>query len=285
MIDDGPCEEPFDPAVEPKVKEIECESWSDFSKVLHAERPDPLYVLYRGQSNATWPLVPPSQRGRYNLLKKLGKTGSTYPARDWEGPWKQFKYLATGMPGVVLPGTDLEVQALARHHGVVSNLLDWSKSPYVAAFFAFVDLAEATARKGVHTRVEEDRVAVWGLSHEDLERSGELEVLTAQSSINYWQKAQAGHFTRLTKPPYLDLARYLESVDELDRLRKIVIPASEMYIALRDLEDMNITYDRLWPDFGGAARRANLGYNYQLGALMEEHWRRHPASSAPSGGE
>ncbi len=35
--------------------------------------------------------------------------------------------------------SDLELSALAQHYGAPTRILDWSLSPYISAFFAFMD--------------------------------------------------------------------------------------------------------------------------------------------------
>ena len=103
-------------------------------------------------------------------------------------------------------------------------------------------------------------MAVWQLGwSSDLEHGGELEVSHSLSGINYWQKAQYGFFTELVSPSHLDLARYLRHIGKLDHLTKLVLPARDAFVALRNLAEMNITFSRLYPDLRGAAMEANLG--------------------------
>jgi len=83
-------------------------------------------------------------------------------------------------------------------------------------------------------------------------------VLSSLSSINYWQKAQRGHFTRLQHSDYLDLASYLEAKGYLGNLTKYELPAQEAGAVLDTLESMNISYATLFPDLHGAARQANI---------------------------
>jgi hypothetical protein len=53
------------------------------------------------------------------------------------------------------PETEAETIALAQHYGVPTRLLDWTESPYIAAFFAFANLTSASD--------PDARVAIWCL--------------------------------------------------------------------------------------------------------------------------
>jgi hypothetical protein len=69
-------------------------------------------------------------------------------------------------------GNLLEWLALMRHHGSPSRLLDFSKSPYVAAFFA-------TAEAG-----RNDAVAIWAIDARALKRRS-AQVLSRELCIDY----------------------------------------------------------------------------------------------------
>ena len=254
----------------------ECERWEDFVGATRLTDGTPLDPIYRGHAECTWALVPPSAREQFEQVKLLRGQGqdvrSGGPAPS--GQIHYFERLATGLPNVDLTALDpIDVEALARHHGLCSNLLDWTRSPYAAAFFAFTSaldrandgrlLAGTLGQSAMFWPTQP--VCIWRLGvTKDMKVDDEFEVLSSHSAVNYWQKAQLGVFTRLTHEEHLDIVSYLAERDLLGRLKRFVIPGSETLKALSDLEAMNITYATLFPDLRGAAIQANVGMTWRL---------------------
>ena len=108
-------------------------------------------------------------------------------------------------------------------------------------------------------------MCIWRLGiTKDLWVDEEFEMLSSLSPVNYWQKAQAGMFTRLTHEDHVDVCSYLGERGLLDLLEKFVIPGNETMKALGDLEAMNIGYATLFPDLRGAALQANVGATWKI---------------------
>jgi len=118
------------------VPEKEVSSWNELRHVL--EELASAGWAFRGQADATWPLE--SSLTRY--LKTFGG-----PSNEWLDREKKILHTFKRKAHLLLPRTPaedetLEWLALMQHHGAPTRLLDFTWSPYVAAFFA---LERATA--------------------------------------------------------------------------------------------------------------------------------------------
>ena len=183
-----------------------------------------------------------------------------------DGYLKRFKGLATGLPN--FSGQDLSTEqwwALGRHHGLKTPLLDWTKSPYVAAYFAFMDFVEHL-NPGFMTGSQQQpitfgvgSVAVWELYITDqIQSSDEFRFFSGMAENAYRQKSQRGFFTQLDHAVHLDLEAYFVSRDLGNLIAKYEIPGQAMGKALYDCDLMNINPATMFPDLDGAAAMSNL---------------------------
>jgi FRG domain len=142
--------------------------------------------------------------------------------------------------------------ALAQHHGVPTRLVDWTESPYVAAFFAF--------GSGLSSGKEDTQVAIWCLDTTSAAWAGQagVEIINVPSYDNDRLRNQLGWFTFLTAP-YSTLEQHVSFCpDAQQALRKFTIPVTEARMALSDLEMMGMSYSKIFPGLDGCARTAVL---------------------------
>ena len=87
--------------------------------------------LFRGQNNAEWKLVP---KGGRDYFADINLQVYFY---EWKSRALEFIEKR--------PQDDWDWLAIAQHHGLATNLLDWTYNPLVAAFFAVEEDSDTDA--------------------------------------------------------------------------------------------------------------------------------------------
>lgn len=232
-------------------------SWDEFkTKVLQPSSSPP---IYRGQNDSRWPL-----RTSFHRTNRVDLT--RYFNKDIRKLYRRIHAL-TGMKFDLQSSKDDfdSLIYLAQHHGYPTPLLDWSLSPFIAAYFAFEDCDEVpkdkpccdvaiykNRRKPTHVRVfcldieqwkdnsfQSEWIDTFGITISFIEclpagnnRSSPQQAVSTLSNIDFIE-------------PYLNTmhpsgsGKYLKAFD---------IPIQYKAEALRELRIMGIHRASLYPD-------------------------------------
>lgn len=249
-----------------KIEELRCDSWPDFQSVLREKiYKDRVFkegdFLYRGQSNPDFKLISSFDRW-YKDRKEKRPTVS-------QQLLSIFKKDCEADPAVdqLLLADEDRLRALAQHNGLPTRLLDWTTSPYIAAFFAF----SYTFSEDV---VLEDQVAVWVLDPNSpiwAEDNGAY-ILDPSKHGNEKMRDQSGAFTHLVGA-FDTLEDYVLSFKTPDVLRKIIISTKDIDYALTELKAMNIKHSRLFQGPEGYAMDAKtrIGLEQKIRPKTSKH--------------
>ena len=233
------------------IRSLSYNSWREFKRDLLNElfgdgvfRPD--RYLFRGMGSADWKLEPLFDR-RFSYL------GPDQRLRVWADLIEQWRR-GCEEHGLAQEAARNEVAlwALGQHHGLPTRLLDWSTSPYIAAFFAFQECLENLPRRFSH-------VAIWVLHLDNpvWAKDQGVEIVSAPSLDNLRLKNQSGKFT-LSYTHFASLEEYVAECGSGVALTKVVLPAAAAVPALPDLDSMGINSYHVYPDLGGLADLATM---------------------------
>lgn len=221
---------------------------------------------FRGAADARWPLQ--SSLSRY--LARYVRDRSAWSAQEHRAIRIFRRKAHNYMPDSAALADDLRCVGLMQHHGAPTRLLDFTKSPHVAAFFA---LERAVGESTVYAL---NTPALWlnravpiaapHLTRDliDPRQPGNFEKLFLSNEhpmiwfgepaeMDQRLIAQAGMFV---VPGVID--RTLEDIlagyhSDEELLCKIELPIGLRKQAMRELYRMNITNASLFPDLDGLA--------------------------------
>lgn len=262
------------------------DSWRDFTNLLESDffnRPG-VQLVFRGHRRFDWSLMP--------TLGRLTTNGIVTEALA-NAQLKRFKRAVRGrLSDAAMVDEDDELWSVGQHHGLMTPLLDWTYSPYVALFFAFHkdDSKEEAANpyRAVYVlnksflaeREDETSIRVWEPRKDDHGR------LVNQAGLFTFSPTDATIENKLAtvladgeqfEDEELRSASEDEQPDILAKyICKIYIRNEERDACLRHLRRMNVHHASLFPDLLGASEYCNvITTETEMAAAMQQRERIH----------
>lgn len=260
------------------MKVIHIRSWGEF---LECTAPLNQWA-FRGQPRADLPLLSSLSR----RLLRFSKDKQLWPLLE-RRTLRIFRRKAhVHLSDHNLLQNDLRCMAMMQHHGGVTRLLDFTKSPFVAAFFALESSYHDCIVYALNTPVLwhrkprfdpsltrdviDPRIST-NLEKYFFDNQRPLIWFGEPSDMDQRLIAQSGLFVvpgQLDKPLDELLDSYSEEGESL--LVQLVIDKSVREEAMKELYRMNITYASLWPDIDGLSRSMNQELEIIWQPLVDE---------------
>ena len=151
------------------MDEIKVNSWEEFIAQAQSLRSLQRDMVFRGQSDARWPLSTTLERTKsrmlfkdyYQIIGRIKPQIESLTDNEWQIPeYPEIERLVGYYDDLNVMLWSGRCPAYAymvhlRHHGFPSPLLDWTRSPYVAAYFAFNGARDRNARVSIYALADQ----------------------------------------------------------------------------------------------------------------------------------
>jgi len=218
--------------------------WSDFKS--HIASISKSSFIFRGQQKP-WSLCTSfHRRGRYRMSEFTGK--------DVKQLHQRLSAITSHFFDLTIPDQNGAFFNLLQHHGYPTPLLDWSHSPYVAAFFAFRDWpinydGDDFIRIYVFNNQE------WQKRYRQIQNlDPPFPHLSVMEFIAIANPRLVPQQAVTTVTNLHDIEAYIlekEGETGVNFLDAIDMPAKEREVAMRDLRFMGITAGSMFPGIDG----------------------------------
>lgn len=244
-------------------KTIKVKSWKEYINLIDTDFSSSDWI-FRGQGDANWPLE--------TTLERSG-AGPSEPTMILN--YKRASRIFIPQEEIPEKDNTLEWLSLMQHYGVPTRYLDFTASPFVAAFFAYENLTDKD-------------VAIWVIDHETLTNTfiddlkkdysdSDLEAdyygitnrdLT-ENKINKIIPVLIENFNRRSffqQSIFLSSGNAIEPFMELlentkVKVVKIVLPYKDQLHAMYNLNRMTINRATLFPDIEGYSKYISTVHN------------------------
>jgi len=239
---------------------VKLSSWKWFSDYINTKLLDYTGFIYRGHGDSAWLLEPTLDRVLDDPKSNLREKHLT-----------NFKYETRGRRGANPPNMDGDNDwwALGQHNGLLTPLLDWSHSPFVAFYFAVEKALELKSKncsvfclfessvENINDKIINDKSIEKVNGHKPT-----IKIFKPLSDENDRLVSQRGLFTR--GPNNIDIEDWFNTHQKDSKYMdviKFVIPCKNLQDAMAYLNRMNINPSTLFPDLSGASQYCNFSLN------------------------
>lgn len=226
------------------ISTFKISSWKYFHDFFQEKLLDNNNYVFRGQRNEEWKLEPTLNR----QLNKLSDIAFDLKVAEH---LNNFKYSIRGRANFIneIISNDNELWSVGQHNFLTTPLLDFTFSPYVAAYFAFYEKSDESKNRVIYAISQRHAIE---------EINDSVELYKPLSGHNPRLINQSGLFVKFKSKESLETIsnNYFETKEKRKtriKIYKIKVPNSERIVCLKSLNKMNINHNSLFPDLFGAS--------------------------------
>lgn len=236
----------WDPTERSEVEVLaEIATWSDFT--TYCSRLPERSRVFRGQNTGARLRTAFHRRGRSNLFRFMNQ--------DMKGAYRALSGKTRHRFDEGVPDENAAFMNLLQHHGFPTPMLDWTESPFIAAYFAFHHRRHAKEDQDEKVRILCFDAEAWQRdlrAYPFLIGVGPHVTVLMPLAIENPRASPQQALSMITNID--DIERYIRELEASKGtvyLQAIELPYGERSEALKDLAMMGITQGTLFPGIDG----------------------------------